>query len=250
MKRTALAAVFVAAFLAFALPSSAFALVSWSVSVSSFHQTLAPYGRWVVAGSYGEVWVPAGITNDWEPYWDGEWLGTDYGWTWVSYDPWGDIPCHYGTWAWADPYGWVWEPGTVWAPAWVTWAWTDDYIGWAPVPATFGITISGYAGPAVTLPSPRYVFVPATQFVGVNVQKARVPVTQNAVILRRAQKATRFTVSNGIVRTAGPSPSFVQRVSGKRIERVSIEKAQNAADEPRGGACVFRQEDQRCRSCA
>src|SRR5712692_2276826 len=225
MRRILLTAILLTGMLAVFASRPASASVSWSVSITSFHETLAPYGRWVVARGYGEVWIPARIAVGWEPYWDGEWIWTDYGWTWISYDPWGDIPCHYGTWVWVDPYGWVWVPGTVWAPAWVTWAWTDDYIGWAPVPATFVLASSGYSGPAVVAPPARYVFVPANQFVGVNVQAVRVPVSQNSVILTRATKATRFRVSGGIVRaTADPPLAFVQRVSGKRIERASVDK--------------------------
>jgi hypothetical protein len=225
MRRKVLTAIlFAVAFMVLA-PGPTRASVSWSVSISYFHESLAPYGRWVVSEPYGEVWVPSGVASGWDPYWDGEWIWTDYGWTWVSYDPWGDIPYHYGTWVWVDAHGWAWEPGTVWAPAWVTWAWTGDYIGWAPVPSTFFITTSGYFGSPVVVAPTRYVFVPATQFVGVNVSTVSVPQTQNAAILSRAQKGTRFTVSGGIVRaTADPPPSFVSRVSGKGLNRVGVGK--------------------------
>ncbi len=67
--------------------------------MSFFHDQLAPHGRWVAAGSYGNCWVPSGVAAGWEPYVDGQWVYSDYGWTWVSDDPWGDIPYHYGTWA-------------------------------------------------------------------------------------------------------------------------------------------------------
>jgi len=225
MRKNLLAAILFAIAFTLLAPPPAAASVSWSVSISYFHESLAPYGRWVVTEPYGEVWVPSGIASGWDPYWDGEWIWTDYGWTWVSYDPWGDIPYHYGTWVWVGTYGWVWEPGTVWATAWVTWAWTDGYIGWAPVPSTFFITASGYFGPAVVVAPTRFVFVPATQFVGVNVTTARVPQTQNAAILAGAQKGTRFTVSGGVVRAmADPPPSFVERVTGKRLERAGIGK--------------------------
>jgi hypothetical protein len=30
--------------------------------------------------------------------------------------------------------GWCWWPDTVWAPSWVTWRYSDDYCGWAPLP--------------------------------------------------------------------------------------------------------------------
>jgi hypothetical protein len=208
------------------LAAPAAAAVQASVSISVFHDTLAPHGRWIVTHSYGEVWVPAGIDAGWQPYWNGQWVWTDYGWTWVSYDPWGDIPFHYGTWTWADGDGWVWIPGTVWAPAWVTWAWTDNCIGWAPVPATFVFSSSGYFGSPVVLPASRYVFVPANQFVASPVQNVRFPSSRNATLLAGARTATRFSVSGGVVRTtADPPPAFVQRVTGKQLQRVSIEHA-------------------------
>lgn len=196
-----------------------------SVSVSFFHEQLSPHGRWVTAASYGDVWIPSGVAAGWEPYVDGEWVYTDYGWTWIADDPWGDIPYHYGTWAWVDPYGWVWIPGTVWAPAWVTWAYTDDYIGWAPVPPTFVLSVRGYFGPPVVVPATRYIFVPAPKFVGVRVATVRVPPQQNVVIYKRAAKTTRYEVSNGIVRVAGPSPKKVEKALGRPIERVPADRA-------------------------
>ncbi|MFY9551140.1 MAG: DUF6600 domain-containing protein, partial [Thermoanaerobaculia bacterium] len=217
------AAVLAAALCGIAAPPSARAEVS--VSVSFFHQQLAPHGRWVVAGSYGDVWVPGGVQTGWAPYVDGEWIYTDYGWTWVSDDPWGDIAYHYGTWSWVDAYGWVWLPGTVWAPAWVTWAYTDDYIGWAPVPPSFAFSVSGYVGSPIVVAAPRYVFVPSRQFVGVRVSNVRVSPRENATIFRRAAKATSFPVSNGVVRTAGLPTERVERALGRRVERVSIERA-------------------------
>ncbi len=191
------------------------------VSVSVFHDQLAPHGRWVAAGSYGNCWVPSGVARGWEPYVDGQWVYSDYGWTWVSDDPWGDIPYHYGTWAYADPYGWVWVPGTVWAPAWVTWAYTDDYVGWAPVPPSFALSATGYFGSPVVVTSTHYVFVPTRQFVGVRVATVRVPAQQSVTILPHAVKTTRFDVSQGVVRIAGPPESRVARVVGHPIQHVA-----------------------------
>lgn len=194
------------------------------VSVSFFHDQLAPHGRWVATRSYGSCWVPSGVATGWEPYVDGQWVYSDYGWTWASDDPWGDVPYHYGTWAWVDPYGWAWVPGTVWAPAWVTWAYTDDYVGWAPVPPSFALTATGYFGSPVVVTATHYVFVPTRQFVGVRVASVRVPTQQGVAILPRAVKTTRFEVSNGFVRVAGPPESHVARVVGHPIERVSVDR--------------------------
>jgi hypothetical protein len=196
-----------------------------AVSISFFHEHLSPYGRWVAAGSYGNCWVPSGVSTGWAPYVDGEWVWTDYGWTWDSLDPWGDVAYHYGTWAWEDPYGWVWVPGTIWAPAWVTWAYTDDFIGWAPVPPSFALSANGYWGAPIVVSQTRYVFVPTNRFVGVNVANVRVPAAQTAAIFPRATKVTNYKISGGIVHAAGPPTSRIERVIGHPVQRVSVDRA-------------------------
>jgi hypothetical protein len=215
-------AVLLAALCALGMPASLHASVA--VNISVFHDQLTPYGRWVVAGSVGNVWVPH-VQSGWAPYVDGQWVYTDYGWTWVSYDPWGDAPSHYGAWSWVEPYGWVWTPGTVWAPAWVTWAYSDDFIGWAPLPPSFVFSATGYVGAPIVVATARYCFVPTNQFVGVRVASVRVPVDRNAVIFPRAVKTTGFRVSGGVVRAAGPEPSRIEKVTAHRIAPVSIESA-------------------------
>ena len=44
--------------------------------------------------------------------------------------------------------GWIWYPGTRWAPAWVDWRCSDRYYGWAPLPpaATFDVLAGGRYG--------------------------------------------------------------------------------------------------------
>ncbi len=216
------AALFAGLGLALGTPDSASAQPG-AVNIAVFHEQLAPYGRWVVAGSYGNVWVPQARAG-WAPYVDGQWVYTSYGWTWESDDPWGGVPCHYGSWAWVDPYGWVWTPGTVWAPAWVTWAYTDDYIGWAPIPPSFGFGVTGYVGAPVVLATARYCFVPTRQFVGVRVASVRVPVARNEVIFTKAVKTTEYRVTGGVVRTAGPPPARIEKVTQHKVAEVSIDR--------------------------
>ncbi len=199
--------------------------VSWSVSFSTFHDRLAPYGTWVTVGNYGRCWRPARVAVGWQPYLDGEWVYTDYGWTWVSYDPWGDIACHYGSWAWEPGYGWVWVPGYVWGPAWVTWCFDDDFIGWAPLSPAFVFTTSGYFGAAFVDPPSRYVFVPTRSFVGINASTVRVPGTRNATLLRSGTTMTRFSVSRNFVHSSGPDPKRIERATGRPIRTASFTKA-------------------------
>ncbi len=219
MKTKTIAAILFAGVMAVLAPRPVSAAVS--VSIDFFHHELSPYGRWVYTSRYGEIWYPTGVRSGWAPYVDGEWVYTDCGWTWVSNDRF-DAPFHYGTWVWVAGYGWCWEPGYVWGPAWVSWAWTDRYIGWAPLPSSFAITAAGYYGGAVTVAPSQYVFVPANQFVGTNVSTVRVPTTQNTTILAGAERATRFSVSRGLVRAGGPPAALVQRATGKPVRAVSV----------------------------
>ena len=43
--------------------------------------------------------------------------------------PWGWAAYHYGRWTYDPAYSWVWVPGYQWAPAWVTWRYSPEYIG-------------------------------------------------------------------------------------------------------------------------
>ncbi|MEO0017982.1 MAG: hypothetical protein RLZZ522_1265, partial [Verrucomicrobiota bacterium] len=100
-----------------------------------FYDSLAAYGSWFQAPSYGYVWQPAVCRSPgWRPYYDGRWVCSDSGWTWLSNEPFGWATYHYGRWAQLRGRGWVWVPGDQWAPAWVCWRENGSHIGWAPLP--------------------------------------------------------------------------------------------------------------------
>jgi hypothetical protein len=101
-------------------------------TMSDFHEGLDAYGQWVDSGEYGLVWQPS-VAYAWHPYWDGRWVYTHSGWTWVSAEPWGWATYHYGRWSYLGDRGWVWLPGRVWAPAWVAWRYGNGYAGWCPL---------------------------------------------------------------------------------------------------------------------
>lgn len=91
---------------------------------------LARYGSWItVDGS--PYWRPR-VAAGWSPYWQGRWIYTPSGLTWISSEPWGWVPYHYGSWDYLPAYGWAWQPGYVFAPAWVYWYWGPSYVGWCP----------------------------------------------------------------------------------------------------------------------
>lgn len=91
---------------------------------------LARYGGWISVGGRS-YWRPR-VAVGWQPYSQGRWAYTPAGLTWVSYEPWGWVPYHYGSWDYLPSYGWVWQAGHRWAPAWVYWYWGPSYVGWCP----------------------------------------------------------------------------------------------------------------------
>ena len=121
----------------------------------AFYDSLSPYGKWIYLEGYGYCWQPSVVNYDvgWRPYFDcGHWTYTDCGWYWVSDYSWGWAPFHYGRWFNHHRLGWCWAPDNVWGPSWVSWRYSDDYCGWAPLPpsACFqtGIGLSWWGRPA------------------------------------------------------------------------------------------------------
>jgi hypothetical protein len=95
---------------------------------------LDEYGSWVYVGGYSTwCWRPH-VTTSWRPYYNGYWHRSPSGvLVWVSSEPWGWAPYHYGRWSYDTFYGWVWMPGSAYAPAWVYWMYGSTYVGWAPM---------------------------------------------------------------------------------------------------------------------
>lgn len=62
-------------------------------------------------------------------------MGGDY--VWISYEPWGWAPYHYGRWVFVARRGWCWVPplrGEVyWGPGFVGWVYTPAYVAWVPL---------------------------------------------------------------------------------------------------------------------
>jgi hypothetical protein len=96
------------------------------VSVAGVYD-LDAYGDWFETSDYGWVWCPRGVDASWAPYRQGYWRWyPTYGWTWISYEPWGWAPYHYGYWAYYNnrwcwtlssgvglALGWGWRPHQV-----------------------------------------------------------------------------------------------------------------------------------------
>ncbi|WP_413989416.1 DUF6600 domain-containing protein [Labrys okinawensis] len=104
-------------------------------TLEDFKTTLSNFGQFIYSERYGNVWQPTSLPAGWHPYPACHWVyDRTYGWTYDDPTAWGKIVHHYGRWAHDDQAGWVWIPGTEWAPAWVIWRSGGDWTGWAPTP--------------------------------------------------------------------------------------------------------------------
>ena len=106
-------------------------------AVFYFAQTYGSrYGEWLWDEFYGYIWRPF-VNNGmypwgWQPYYYGQWAMTGGQMFWVPQEPWGWIPYHLGIWQWDKKHGWVWLPGSMFAPAWATWDFYFGYASWRP----------------------------------------------------------------------------------------------------------------------
>jgi hypothetical protein len=110
----------------------------------------------------------------------------------------------------------------------VTWSYSNNYVGWAPLPPTVVFGASGYSGSAIVVRETQYVFVPTNRFVGGNVMSVRVPAQQSAAIFKQTRPVTGFAVSGGIVRNTALPMATIERASGRTIETKSIQTARTA----------------------
>jgi uncharacterized protein DUF6600 len=209
-----------AVLLAGVLAQPARAQVSFDLAYSNLSQN----GSWLISAQYGHVWQPREYNRDWNPYYDGHWIYTDMGWTWVSDYEWGSIPYHYGTWVTDPDAGWVWVPGRVWAPSWVVFRTGSDYIGWAPVPPGFSVGMSiDMGGPS------SFVFVSSRDFLAPRIRTSIVPRDRASLFINNTTVVNNIVVQNNTVVNRGPDYRTIERATGRPIHEERIESVARVA---------------------
>jgi FecR protein len=105
---------------------------------------LGYYGSYDTVPGYGEVWQPAGVGPDWDPFGYGAWsYYPSWGWTFVSGYPWGWTPFFFGDWFFIGGRGWCWRPGSWRGPR----GGPRGLGGWHPRPLTAGGPAHGWSAP-------------------------------------------------------------------------------------------------------
>ncbi len=196
----------------------------------TFYSHLEPYGDWHETPDYGYVFQPrvAVGSRNWRPYTNGRWVFTDVGWTWVSAEPFGWATCHYGRWARLRHVGWVWVPGHEWAPAWVSWRKSDNYVGWAPLPPAANFDrragIHHWADNYYDIGPEEYAFVPTNEFGAQRLEQIVVPRERNVTIIAQTTNVTNITYNNRTIVNQGPNYDDLSRRSRQPIARLRLER--------------------------
>jgi hypothetical protein len=200
------------------------------VVVTTFYEDLRPHGRWIEIGGYGRCWYPVGVVRGWRPYTVGRWVYTDYGWSWESEEAWGFATYHYGRWFEDSRYGWVWVPGSTWAPAWVAWRSGGGYVGWAPLGPSIGLR--GHITEVETrdIPASRFCFVEERRIAEPRVHEHVVNVQTNTTIINKTTNITNITIVNKKVVNQSLSVEHVEKATGKRVERVNVKEVASAGE--------------------
>jgi hypothetical protein len=206
-------------------------------SYSVFYTRLEPFGAWLDTPTYGYVWQPraASESRSWRPYADGRWVYTDAGWMWISEEPFGWATYHYGRWTRLRGIGWVWVPGDEWAPAWVSWRVSNDYVGWAPLPpeAQFEarVGIHNWADNYYDIGPEQYCFVPTREIGTERLERVVVPPEQNVTIVNQTTNVTNITYNNTVVVNQGPNYDELRARSQQPIQRLRLERHTTVAAE-------------------
>ena len=194
-----------------------------------FYDRLAPFGQWVwLEGQY--VFVPSNVDRFWRPYTLGRWVFTDrYGWMWASNEPFGWATYHYGRWGFSKRIGWFWVPGSRWAPAWVSWRQSDDYVAWAPLPPAYDEGVSVEATPR-NVPSYYWQAVPSNQFLAEDLPRRIVrDQARMKPVLETTRPLANVTVNNTVVVNNAVTPQFVEQKTQEPVVVHKVERTKDAA---------------------
>jgi len=208
-----------------------------------FHDALAPYGTWVDVGGYGRCWQPSVVTinPDWRPYCDrGHWVYSDCGWYWLSDYSWGWAPFHYGRWFHHNHLGWCWSPGRVWGPSWVSWRYSGDYCGWAPLPpiASFRPGLGFFCGGLSVglnfdfgIAASCYTFVPVKNFCDYRLRRFALPGEHVARIFNQTVVANNIVSEHNRIINHGIAAERVAAATHIPLRPVAVREA-NAPASP------------------
>ena len=206
-------------------------------SYDLFYDRLQSDGQWFNDATYGSVWQPriASTDQQWRPYTDGRWVYTDRGLTWISNENFGWATYHYGRWVRRSEQGWVWVPGSTWAPAWVSWRQSDDYVGWAPLPpeteSEQDVKIEEWADTYYNIGPGSYVFLKTTDLANPSYRGFVASSHDDLDIISRTKNVTSIYNGKTGVIDNGPDYDRLVRDANVKVDRYRLNYVQQNSPE-------------------
>ena len=206
------------------------------VGLDYFYDSLAPYGEWISMNPWGWVWCPYDIGVDWRPYTVGNWDYSDYGWTFVSDEPWAWATYHYGRWGFDDDCGWYWVPDSVWGPAWVGWRFGGGLMGWCPLPPGirwrlgFGLDFGGFDLDDVGWS--RWNFCELGHFADRDLRRFVFEPARNVNLLRMTRNVTNYSFADNRIINNNIPLSDIERAMGRNVTHYRIAEAPGGLSNP------------------
>lgn len=194
-----------------------------SINFGIHFSSLSRHGEWIES-DWGQAWRPVRVSHGWRPYINGRWAWTDYGWYWISYEPFGWATFHYGRWHYDDYYGWIWIPDNVWGPAWVEWRYDDDYIGWAPLSpyASFNVSVGISFVDHWMTPIHYWNFIPCKNFTASRVNDYVQSMDRSRRIYGSTRAGSLIHHEDNRVINRGIDREFIERKGNTHVNRVDI----------------------------
>ncbi len=193
---------------------------------------LSQHGQWLYVPEWGKyAWRPRGVARSWRPYRDGRWAFTGLGPTWFPREPWGFAPFHYGRWGFLPRYGWLWQPGSRFSPAWVQFGQSGNMIGWGVIGPNNQMVV-----PPASLYGSPYVFMAKSDFKTGKPVKALAPkpMPQDAILVDDpstiVEPGAEAKIKAPRVKPGHPAPADQ---AAKQVERAALKaekKAQREAE--------------------
>jgi hypothetical protein len=147
-------------------------------------------------------------------------------WGWATY--------HYGRWGFKEDIGWYWVPGTVWAPAWVSWRKSPKHVAWAPLPpgrhtvyVTETVDIEPDAIPAIY-----WRVVPVGSFLAEDLSSEIVIGDEARPLIRETRPAGSVRVRKDVVVDDVIEPEFVEKQANVKVV---VHEAREARTEDEAG---------------
>lgn len=193
-----------------------------------FREALQPFGEWFEVQGHGRCWKPRGITPEWAPYTVGEWAYSNYGWTWVSAEDFGDIVYHYGRWMRLRGHGWTWVPDLEWAASWVAWRYGTKQIGWSPLPPSVKWDpkkgVGAWVDRDFEIGPENYVFCQIPQFGNEDLSEVLSPPSQNLDGFLHTINVTNIAAGLRTIFAGGPSYDWVATRSTQPVSVIRLVK--------------------------